>query len=140
MFTVINSSRLNVALSHARTYTRHSGASDNMYHWRCMLSLFIYSSAVFVIVGGQSTIDDPDNDSELTDIVAFVRAELAKLVARNDILEAKNDRLEEKVAKLEAEQRVDCKSLVFRSLKTNCWVMRQKYTKLFSFQSRNRLS
>ena len=79
-----------------------------------MSSLFIYSSAVFVIVGGQSTIDDPDNDSELTDIVAFVRAELAKLSAKNDILEAKNDRLEEKVAKLEAEQRVDCKSLVFR--------------------------
>jgi len=75
-----------------------------MYHWTCVLSLFIFSSlAVFVIVGGQPTIEDGIDDkdynvlNQLINIVASLRAELAKLVA-------KNNRLEVKVAKLEAEQ------------------------------------
>ena len=54
-----------------------------------MLSLFIYSSvAVFMIVGGQPTIDDDrdDGDNELADVVARLQAELAKLVAKNDRL------------------------------------------------------
>ena len=113
--TVFNSSQLYAASDHASTrkhfIARHSGALDNMYQWRCMLSVFIYSSAtVFVIVGGQPTIDDDDNE--------LLRAELAKLVARNDILE-------QKVAKLEADQLAanldTCTSIVFhyiRVLKT----------------------
>ena len=72
---------------------------------------------VFVIVGGQPTTDDDRDNThnELADTVASIRAELAKLVAKNDILEANNDRLEEKVVRLEAAQRANsldnCKSL-----------------------------
>ena len=58
-----------------------------MYHWRCMLSLFIYSSVtVFVIVGGQPTIDDNnelhrDDYDQLVNTVSTLVAKVAQLEA-----------------------------------------------------------
>ena len=95
-----------------------------MYHWRFILSLFIFSSvSVFVIVGGQPTTDDNDNVNvlhQLLDSVATLQSEVTQLKNKNEILEAKHEvkvaGLEAKVAQLEAEQPAmslnNCKSLV----------------------------
>ena len=53
-----------------------------MTNWSCLLSFFIYSSvAVFVVVDGQPTTDDrDDNGGYLANTVARLSAELSRVL------------------------------------------------------------
>jgi len=71
---------------------------NNMSNLGCLLFLFIYSSvAVFVIVDGQPTTDDHDDNVDyLVSIVTRLQGELSRV-------QAEQNKSQEEIAKLKAE-------------------------------------